>query len=513
MLYKNDVINFLPTLSIKSAGWKPTATFGQHSTMSAVTFFIIITAIVVVVGLVCYTLMQSKQLATLTTKMDALCENDDDDDDSDGSDDDFQDLRHHRLYREPPYTPQPAVAAPPYPPYSYSAPQPKAAAPAPEKQTCDAHMVQYQMPKPPATEEYNDIRVFYPTTLPVVLDNLNIENCVECELLDAVIPRGDYVIHSRNQTFQVRQPFEASVQTFTDITIPVGDYSATTLASAITSLVTAAGLTGFSCSYVALTKNFRLQDDSVADLSFNSELAYDLGLGSSLQLALGSVQFPISTTGTYDITVTNNTFEISVNGGSYTTYTIALGTYTAATLGTAVNTALSSPLTAAYLNDGAPSLVFYHSTGAALDVRLSQGLMALLALTSNTGSTLYDSGSGVYYATSSRADLFGSRYVEIKTAELNAPNLHSRGVLQAAFIGSEITNWRADGSDTLRRRRFPAPISLRRLTISFTERHPSKSDETDFYDMELNGLAVSLRICFRRLRYKNTAQDAHLGTH
>lgn len=481
--------------------------------MGAMTFFIVVLAIIVVVGTICYALVQSRQLAVLSSKIDELQEEEvlsDDDNSSDGEGE-FQDLRHHRLYQEQPHP------APYYQPHPYAHPgalthQQVSAQPTPDPAT-KSDIIQYKAPAPPSTEEFNDIRVFYPTTLPVTLDNLNIENCVECELLDAVIPRGDYVVHSRNQTFQVRQPFEASVQTFTDITIPVGDYSATTLATAITNLVTTAGLASFSCSYVALTKNFRIQDDSVADLSFNSELAYDLGFGTSRQLVLGSVQFPIATNGTYDITITNRTFEISVNSGSYTTYTIALGSYTAATLGAAINTALSSPLTAAYVSDGTPSLVFYHSSGAALDVRLGHGLMALLNLTSNTGSSLYDSGSGVYYATGSRADLFGSRYVEIKTAELNAPHLHNRGVLQAAFIGSEITNWRADGSDTLRRRRFPAPISLRRLTISFKERHPSKSDENDFYDMELNGLAVSLRICFRRIRYQTTTQEAQLGAH
>lgn len=517
-LFFHDPINKLVCLFSKKRG-----------TMSALPIVISIVS-VLAIGAVCYTIVyiadKNRKMEEYKQALEKLRREQDESETESESEEEFQDLRHHRLIHEP----QHSVSYEPAPPdmAAYAAATAQATQLAhtesyagggskepydETRQRYDKKMVQYKMPTPPAIEEFNDIRVFYTTSLPVTLEDLNVENCVECELLDAVIPRGDYVVHSQNRTFQVRQPFEASVQTFTDVTIPVGDYSATALASVITTLVTAAGITGFSLSYTTLTKNFQVQDDSVLDLSFNSGLAYDLGWGTSTNLSLGSVQFPIATNGSYEVTVANQSFEVSIDSGAYTTYTIALGTYTATTLGTALNTALSSPLAASYLSDGNPSLVIYHTSGAALDVRLSQGLMALLSQSTNLGSSIYNSSLSVYYSTSARADLYGSRYVEIKTAELNAPHLHNRGVLQAAFLANEITNWRANGADALRRRRFPAPISIRQLTVSFKERHPSKSDENDFYNMELNGLAISMCICFRRLRYKNEARNTQLGAH
>jgi len=439
------------------------------------------------------------------------------------SEEDFQDLRHHRLIHEsqPAYRPGPPPIVSGGPVSTSQDPAMLAYAKATaqaanlsrfDDEEGEAQVIKYEKPIPPSVEEWNDIRIFYTSSLPVTLDNLNIENCVECELLDAVVPRGDYVIHSRNQTFQVREPLVS--QTYTDITIPQGDYAASTLATTITSLVTTAGFTNFTAATSTLTKNFTFRDDSVLDIIFTDELAYDLGWGTSTTLNLGSVQFPVSSSATYEVTITNQSFEVSINSGAYATFTIAIGTYTAATLAAAINTALSGPpLAAAYFGGAAPVIAFYHTTGAALDVRLSHGLMALLGLTTSTGSSVYDSSVSRYYATGLRADLYGSRYVEIRTEELNAPHLHQRGVLQAAFLANEITNWRSNGADALRRRRFISPVSLRKLTISFKERHPSKSSETDFYDMELNGLAISLCICFRRLRYKNEARSTELGMH
>jgi hypothetical protein len=453
---------------------------------------------IIAIGAMCYAIIyvsdNNRKLADQKRELEEMhCIRDNEEEETESDEEEFQDLRHHRLIHDPP--------------------RGAAYQPMPSDINTYAETVKYQQPTPPSIEEYNDIRVFYSTSLPVVLEDLNVENCIECELLDAVIPRGGYVIHSQNQTFQVRQPFEASVQTFTNITIPQGDYSASALATKITSLVNTAGLTGFSLLFQSLTKNFTVYNDSVTDLSFNSELAYDLGWGTTTNLPLGSVQFPIAANGSYDVTVINQSFEVSINSGAYTTYTLALNTYTAATLGAAFNTALSSPLAASYLSDGNPLLVLYHTTGAALDVRLSQGLMELMASTTSAGSSVYNASSGVYYSTSARADLYGSRYVEIQTVELNAPHLHHRGVLQAAFLSNELTNWRANGADALRRRRFPAPISIRQLTVSFKERHPSKSLPRDFYNMELNGLAISMCICFRRLRYKNESQSVQLGAH
>jgi len=450
----------------------------------------------------------------------------DTDSDTEEEEEEFQNLRHHRLIhdyhkspapldtRSPVSTNDPAMTA-----YAHTTAhklnrvtEPVAT---PEVDLSEPEpVVQYSMPTPPAIEEWNDIRHFYTSMLPLRIDNLNVQNCVECELLDAVIPRGDYVIHSRNQTFQVRQPFEASVQTFTDITIPIGDYSSSTLATQITNLVVAAGLASFSAATSTVTKNFTFFDDSVIDVSFNQELAYDLGWGETTILNLGSVQFNVDALASYVINSTNNTFEVSVSAGAYVEYTIAPGTYTASGLATAMDTAITTPvgLTAAYLSDGSATIALYHTTGNALDVRVGGGLADLWSSTV-TKSSVYDSSISKYYATSVRADLYGSRYVEIRTDELNAPQLHRRGVLQATFLSNEITNWRANGSDTLRRRRFAIPMSLDKLTVSFKERHPSKSGENDFHDMELNGLAVSFSICFRRLRYQVEGHNTQLSMH
>lgn len=410
----------------------------------------------------------------------------------------------------------PVYAAPPPPPYvaPSPAPLPVPASPLPEQTAPEQKVVQFQEPPPPDVEEWNDIRVFYTATLPFTISKLDVENCVECELLDAVIPRGDYVIHSRNQTFQIRQPFEASVTTYTDVTIPEGDYTLAALVTAITNLVATAGLTSFACSTSTLTSNVTVQDDSVVDISLNTELAYDLGWGTTTTLNLGSVQYPTPNL-SYTVAAGGNTFSVSVSSGASVTYTVAAGTYTPSTLATAMNTAMAATagLTAAYISNGGGTIAIYHTTGNSLDVRLGDGMMKLFGQSSPSKSTLFNSSSNVYYASSTRADLYGSRYVEIRTNELNAPHLHRRGVLQSAFLENSITNWRSDGGDELRRRRFQIPRSIRSLTISFKERHPSKSDESDFHDMELNGLAISLRICFRRLRYKNDAYHGQLDQH
>lgn len=438
----------------------------------------------------------------------------DSDIDSDSDSEDFQDLRHHRLapHMMTPHPPIGYTAQEEYPVQgghvnpvqldTQSLPPP----PTHQEEAQPSSTFRFNTPEPPDMEEWNDIRTFYTATLPVTLTDLSVRNCVECELLDAVIPRGDYVIHTRNQTFQVRQPFEASVQTFTDITIPVGDYSASTLATAITNLVVAAGLASFSATTSTLTKNFTFFDDSVIDVSFNQELAYDLGWGTTTNLNLGSVQYTVNASDSYVINSSNNTFEVSVSGGAYVEYTIPSATYTASTLATAMDTAITSPagLTVAYVSDSPPSIAIYHTTGNALTVRLGTNLASLLSGSTLT-SSVYDTDVSKYYASSTRVDLYGSRYVEIRTDELNSQTLHHRGVLQAAFLANEITNWRANGGDALRRRRFPTPITIDKLTLSFKERHPSRTLENEFYNMELNGLAVSFTICFRRKRYKNEA--------
>ena len=441
------------------------------------------------------------------------------DSESSDSEEEFQDLRHHRMYQQiPPYpvAAPSSSSSPSMPPSQPSQPSQPTQPTQLEVQKPETpkSVIQYTMPKPPDIEEWNDVRWFYTRTLPLELTNLGLRNVVEVELLDAVIPRGDYIIHTSNSTFQVRQPFEASVQTFTTITIPIGDYTASALATTITNLVTAAGLSNFTLTYSSLTKSYTFNDDSVIDVSFNDELGYDLGFGATQNLNIGSVQFPVSAIASYEVTSSNNTFTVAVNSGSEVTYTIATSTYTASTLATAMNTAMSGVpgLTAAYLSDGSPSIAIYH-TGNALDVALSLGLQSLLDVSTRTGTVYWNSSTSRHYATGSRADLYGSRYTEIRTEQLNAPHLHHRGVLQAAFISNEITNWRATGADTLRRRRFQMPISLDELTISLKERHPTKSLDNDFYDMELNGLAVAFCIVFRRMRYKNHAQNTLLTNH
>lgn len=437
-------------------------------------------------------------------------------DETDSEDDEFQDLRRYNPPGSYAYSGRHAdpVAANHPPSVPVRAPSPATATNLDVKSPpTESTVMMYEAPKTPEIEEYNDVRWFYSKSLPITLSGLGVTNCVECELLDAVVPRGDYIVHSRNQTFQIRQPFEASVTEFTDITIPVGDYSASALATTITNLVATAGLTSFTAGVSTVTSNFTFSDDSVVDVSFNVELAYDLGWGTTLNLNLGSAQYPVDATASYVVSAANNTFEVAVNSGSYVTYTIAVGTYTGATLAAAINTAMASPaaLTAAYIADAGPTIAIYY-TGFAIDVRLSTGLAALIGQDTLVSSVLFDATASLHYANSQRADLYGSRYVEIRTQELDGPSMHRRGVLQSLFLSSEITNWR-NTSDERRRRRFPMPLSIQQLTISFKERHPSLNLESQFRDMELNGLAVAFSLCFRRLRYKNENQITQLHMH
>ena len=432
----------------------------------------------------------------------------DTDSDYDSEDEDFQDLRHHRLMHEahPAMTPEYQQAM-----LAYMQAQTEQAKLASENAKSQ-ELFQYDYPAPPAKEEYNDIRIFYTTTLPVKLTNLDVENCVEVELLDAVIPRGDYVVHGRNQSFEIRQPFSQSLSTYTQITVPEGDYSASSLATAITSLIAAAGYTNFVAVTSQTKKNFTFRSDVPVDVRFNTELAYDLGWGTTETLNVGSVQFEVNGSSTYGLE-TAQQFEVSVDAGAFSTYTVPAGTYTSTELATAMTTAMATvpELQVEYITDKTRTFAFYHTNNASINVRLHTDFANLLESSKNTGNSTYDASTGRYTASSLRADLYGSRYVEIRTQELDGPGLHHRGVLQAAFLENEITNWRANGSDKLRRRRFQLPQSIKNLTISFKERHPSKSDEADFHDMELNGLAISMSICFRRLRYANDAQSDQLN--
>lgn len=463
---------------------------------------IIATAFIVgfsIIGCIVYLILQVHQSPSIATqKFIAPEHNDNDESDlsSEFSDEDsLEEARHHQIW------------------YQHQMQANQLIAPPPQESSSQTIQIQPQPCETGTIEEYNDIRWFDSQTIPITLTRLNVTNCVGCELLEAVIPRGDYVINSRNQTFQIRQPFEASLQTFTDITIPEGDYTAATLASTITSLVATAGFTNVTFAFSTLTKNITITDDSVLDVSFNTLLAYDLGFGTTTNLNLGSVQYPSSATDSYVVTSSNNTIEVSVSAGAYVTYTIATGTYTASTLATALNTALSLPgLTAAYISDGSPSIAIYHS-GFAFDVRPSSGFLALMGITTLVQSVPYNTTTSRYYETGNRVDLFGSRYVQIRTRELNQPDLHHRGILHSMFLQNEITSWQYPGGDSLRLRTFAMPRSIRNLTIEFKERHPVHTDEDDFTDMDLNGLAVSICICFKRLRYTNEAQSSQLSMH
>lgn len=380
-------------------------------------------------------------------------------------------------------------------------------------------LVRLKPQKTPSIEEWNDIRWFYTSSLPVTLTQLNVSNCVECELLDAVVPRGQYIINTQNNTFEVRQPFEASLTTYTPLTIPVGDYSASSLALTINGLIAAAGFTNVALSFVSLTKNFVLTDDTVLDLKLPAPLAYDLGWGTTTNIRLGSVQYDIPSGNlSYQVvTGSNDTFEVAVGAGAFVTYTIAPSTYSTTTLVAAMNTAIGgSPagLTVAHVVDVHPNVatIAFHHAGNAFSVRLSPGFATLIGQFGATvTSVLFNTSTSRYYSTSARADLYGSRYVEIRSDELCGNHLHHRGILQAMFLENEITNWRNTGGDDLRRRRFPQPVSLSQLTLRFKERHPALTEESHFRDIEHNGLAVSFCICFRRLRYTVPNQISQLS--
>lgn len=254
----------------------------------------------------------------------------------------------------------------------------------------------------PEIEEYNEIRTFDIQGIPYLATNLGLRNVIGAELVNAVIPKGEYTIDSTEQSFTIND---------NPVTLTIGDYNIVDLAAEIQDQVrnySGYGGSTFLVSYDAVTSTITFSDTATSfSGEFNTNLAYTLGFAST-------------------------TFTSAVDGGTNTV----------------------------------------------------------------TGPN--------------RVDVFGNRMVQVRTAEFNAPDAHHLGIMQTIYVGNEITHWENTNHPELTWRKFRTRRSVDTLTLSVKTRHPSQSEESDYKELDLNGVHMSLTICFRCQRYKHGITDKTL---
>lgn len=135
-------------------------------------------------------------------------------------------------------------------------------------------------PPVPEVEMYNEIRTFEMSSLPYVASSLGIRNCVAVELVHAIIPKGEYTVSATENTMTIWAT--ASPGTTYDITLAVGDYNITTLATEIQNKVRAVFTGTFTVTYISLTSTIRFSDAGGAFAgTMHPQLAYMLGFPSA----------------------------------------------------------------------------------------------------------------------------------------------------------------------------------------------------------------------------------------
>lgn len=209
--------------------------------------------------------------------------------------------------------------------------------------------------------------------------------------------------------------------------------------------------------------------------------------------------------GEYTIDATENNIQVRTSGGgAYTSIDIAAGDYNIAQLVTAITAAVS---TSGYSGDDATFVASYNAPTSTvtfanpaedIDVIMNTQLAYTLGFASAEFTTASNTVTGA-----NRVDLFGNRTVQIRTTEFGGPDGHYNNIMQEIHISGELTQWENTLDPRLTERRFRQPRNVGPLNFSVLTRHPSQTLESDYKQLALNGVVMSLTVVFKCLRYSH----------
>ena len=355
---------------------------------------------------------------------------------------------------------------------------------------------EYVAAKLPPIEEFNEIRTFDVSMLPHVATDLKIKNCISAELVRAVIPQGEYTIDATENTFYVTGPLATSLK----LTIPVGDYTITTLATAFETAVVNSATpvfttpVNFTCSYTSLTSTITMTEYTPENFTIfftEPQLAYSLGFATIAPPEPSGGQIAFSIQGH------NGTVHLTTPAQDVTLSELATAIQTAVrSTGTSVFTDASG-FTASVASSGPVKIVMGHSSPEAFIFTFGS---SQLAKSWNLSYVTAVSASGTV-AGPNRVDLFGKRTVQVKT-DLFDPD-HHNGVMQEIHLSDTLTFWENKLDPRLYERRFRRPRNISSLKLSIMTRHPFSNSKDDYKELDINGVIPHLTICFRCLRYSN----------
>jgi hypothetical protein len=245
------------------------------------------------------------------------------------------------------------------------------------------------------------------------------------------------------------------------------------------------------------------------EMSSLPHVASSLGIRNCVAVELVKAVIP---KGEYTVTSTENTLQIRATtspASSFIDVTLNVGDYNISTLAaeiqSKVRAAYSATFTVTYV--ALTSTIRFSDAGAAFDGILHTQLAYMLGFPS---ATFASSGGGNTVVGTNRVDIFGNRKVQIRTLELDGPDGHYNGIMESIHLPSDLTEWVNTSPIELTLRKFQHPRAIDQLTLSIKTRHPSQSLETDFLELDLNGVEASLTVCFQCLRYKNVTMDKAL---
>ena len=232
--------------------------------------------------------------------------------------------------------------------------------------------------------------------------------------------------------------------------------------------------------------------------------ATDLKIKNAIGAELVSAVIP---KGEYTVSSTENTMTFEGND-----VTLDVGDYTITSLAAHIQIqirAIGAPWTAFTVTyNTLTTTVTFSDASTTFSGTFNSQLAYMLGFASTTFTA---TGAGPYTVTgTNRVDIFGNRYVQVRTAELDGPDGHHKGIMQTIHVSGSLTHWENRQHPTLTRRIFHHPRNIDRLTFSIMTRHPSETGETDFKQLALTGVVASLTVSFRCVRYKHVQKEGSL---